>query len=185
MKVLTTLCAWIFGLAMIGLAFFVTADVIARKFFSFSFEGTGEMGGYILAVGSELTFVVALTQRAHMRIDVFYARLPVALRAVLDWVSLLTLAAMALLMSVLGWQMLQGSIAYHSTAQTPWATPLAWPQSFWLVSLCVFSLVTVWKIVQASQLLRPGRWSLLNARFGSAGEMEEIEAELADLERRR
>ncbi|WP_102222676.1 TRAP transporter small permease subunit [Acidimangrovimonas sediminis] len=185
MKALTTLSAWIFGLAMIGLAFFVTADVIARKFFSFSFEGTGEMGGYILAVGAELTFVVALTQRAHMRIDVLYARLPVALRAVLDWVSLVTLAAMALLMAMLGWQMLRDSISYHSTAQTPWATPLAWPQSFWLASLALFALVALWQLALASRALVARRWEELNARFGSAGEKDEIEAELADLERRR
>ncbi|PTW59313.1 TRAP-type C4-dicarboxylate transport system permease small subunit [Breoghania corrubedonensis] len=185
MKLISNIAAWIFGAGLVGLALFVTADVIARKFFGLSFEGADELGGYVLAVGAALAFLVALVVRAHMRIDVIYARLPVAPRAVLDWVSLFTLTCMAGLMVWLGWKMLRDSMAYHSSAPTPWATPLAWPQGVWLSALALFFLITAGSLIIATRDLVRGRWREVNARFGSSAEKDELDAELADLKRRR
>ncbi len=184
MKRISDIAGWLFGLAMLGLSLFVTADVIARKFLSYSFEGADELGGYILAVGAGLTFVVALAQRAHMRIDVLYSHMPVRAKAVLDLLSLVSLAAMAGLMVWLAWQMLAESISYRSTAPTPWATPLSWPQSVWVASLAMFLLLAVIAVVAAGRLLVAGRLQDLNAEFGTSAEKDELEAELADLQRR-
>lgn len=184
MKRISQIAGWLFGLAFLGLSFFVTADVIARKFFGFSFEGADELGGYIVAAGAGLSFVIGLAQRANMRIDVLYARLPVAAKAVLDWLSLASLTAMAGLLFWLGWQMLADSISYRSTAPTPWATPLVWPQSVWLASLGLFLLICIIGLLNASRLLLPGRMKELNARFGSSVDKDELEAEIADLQRR-
>ena len=63
--------------ALEGIAFavLVTVDTIARKLLNFSFQGTDELGGYALAVGSSLAFTVALIERAHIRIDLLHAKL--------------------------------------------------------------------------------------------------------------
>ena len=185
MNRLSHIAAWIFGLAMTGLSFFVTADVISRKVLGISFEGADELGGYTLAVGAALTFIVALSARAHMRIDVLYGRLSSTPRAVLDWLALVSLAAMAGLLVFLGQQMLGDSLSYGSTAPTPWATPLVWPQSIWLLALVLFLAICLLALVQATRLLLTGRTGELTARFGTSGESDELKAELADLERRR
>ncbi|WP_158555044.1 TRAP transporter small permease subunit [Fulvimarina endophytica] len=185
MKVLSDVTAFAFGCVLVGLSLFVTADVVSRKLFAVSFEGADELGGYILAVGAGLAFVIALAERAHMRIDVLYVHLPLALRAALDWVALASLVAMALLLVFLGWQMLTESISYHSTAPTPWATPLAWPQSLWLASLALFLLVSLAWMAHATGLLLSGRLKEMNQRFGTSVEKDQLEAELSDIERRR
>jgi len=184
MKTISDIAAWIFGATMLGLALFVTADVICRKFFGVSFEGADELGGYALAVGAGLAFVVAMVNRAHMRVDVIYARLPVRFQAMLDLLALATLLGMALLMMMLGWQMLADSLAYRSTAPTIWATPLAWPQSAWLATLAMFALICAIASVKAARLALRGNWHQLNNRFGTSAEKDELEAELADLQRR-
>ncbi|WP_134682165.1 TRAP transporter small permease subunit [Paracoccus ravus] len=182
---ISKIAAWLFGGAMLGLSLFVTADVLSRKFLGVSFEGADELGGYTLAIGAGLAFVVALAQRAHMRIDVIYARLPLSLRAGLDWLSLVSLAAMAGLLGWLAWKMLAESRSYRSTAPTPWATPLAWPQSVWLASLALFLLLCLVSLAIATGHLSAGRLRDLNRSFGTSAEKDEVEAELADLQRRR
>lgn len=184
MKRLSHLAGWVFGLGMLGLSLFVTLDVIGRKFFGHSFEGADELGGYILAVGAALTFVVALAEGAHMRIDVLYARMTLALRCVVDLLALASLAAMAGLLVWLGWRTLAESISYHSTAPTPWATPLAWPQTVWLAALALFLFLTLVALGNALSLVLAGRLREANSRFGSSAEKDELEAELADLQRR-
>lgn len=184
MRLISNISAWLFGSAMLGLALFVTADVISRKFLGLSFEGADELGGYALAVGAGLSFVVAMVTRAHMRIDVVYARLSLGLRALLDCVALATLLCMAVLMMLLAWQMLADSLAYRSTAPTIWATPLAWPQSAWLGSLTLFVLICAMALFKAIRFALAGDWRQLNSRFGTSAEKDELEAELADLQRR-
>lgn len=181
---ISDISAWSFGAAMLGLSFFVTADVIARKFLGLSFEGADELGGYALAVGAGFSFIVALTQRAHMRIDILYVRLPLKLRAALDWLALVSLGGMAVLLVYLAWRMLDDSLSYASTAPTPWATPLAWPQSVWLASLLLFLATCLFAASMATRLLLRGRFASLGERFGSSAAREEVEAELADLQRR-
>ncbi|WP_210260140.1 TRAP transporter small permease subunit [Hongsoonwoonella zoysiae] len=91
MKHFASLASRLFGIALIALSVFVSIETIARKLFNFSFEGADELGGYVLAVGSSLAFVVALLDRAHIRIDVLHARFPKKLQAVMDWLSVLSL----------------------------------------------------------------------------------------------
>ena len=51
-----------------------------RKVLNRSLQGVDELGGYVLAVGTGLSFAAALLARAHIRIDVIHERLPRALR---------------------------------------------------------------------------------------------------------
>ncbi|MBU2959118.1 TRAP transporter small permease [Paracoccus sp. 1_MG-2023] len=184
MRIVSDIAAWIFGATMLGLALFVTADVVCRKFIGMSFEGADELGGYALAVGAGLAFVVAMVNRAHMRVDVIYARLSVRFQAMLDLVALATLLGMALLLMLLGWQMLSDSLAYRSTAPTIWATPLAWPQSAWLGTLVMFALICAIALAQGIRMALQSDWHRLNNGFGTSPEKDELEAELADLQRR-
>ena len=184
MNALATLCSRALGVALLGLALFVSLETLLRKLFSYSFQGADELGGYVLAVGSSLAFVVALVDRAHIRIDVVHQKLSHRARAVLDWLSIMCLAALGLLMVHVGRFVIVDTTAYGSTAPTPWATPLIWPQSLWYAALCVFTIVAVGLAVQATRLLVRRRFDAIEEMFRPKNTAEELEEELSDLAKR-
>lgn len=176
--------SWLFGLSLLALSIFVSIETIARKLFTFSFEGADELGGYVLAVGSSLAFVVALVDRAHIRIDVLHARFPTRLKAVIDWLSIVSIAGLGLFVVYVGRITIVDTLAYGSTAPTPWATPLIWPQAAWYGALCLFALCAVLLAARATRLLLAGRLDELSAKFHPKGAIEELEEEMSNLARR-
>lgn len=184
MKHFASLASRLFGIALIALSVFVSIETIARKLFNFSFEGADELGGYVLAVGSSLAFVVALLDRAHIRIDVLHARFPKKMQAVLDWFSVLSLACLGIFMVYVGRIVIVDTLAYGSTAPTPWATPLIYPQAAWYAALCLFALCAVILAIRATAMLAAGNFERVAEEFHPKGAIEELEEEISDLERR-
>ena len=174
----------VFGVMMLAFAILVTVDTVARKLLNFSFQGTDELGGYALAVGSSLAFTVALIERAHIRIDLVHAKLPATAQALLNWLSALLLAAFAVMLVAVCWPVLVDTVDYRSTAATPWATPLIYPQAVWYAALVVFALAAVWLALRASALLLRGRIAELNRDYHPKGAIEELKDELEDLDER-
>ena len=174
----------LFGLIFVALSCLVTVETVVRKAFNFSLQGADELGGYALAVGATIAFSLALMGRSHIRVDVFHGRLPAALRTVLNWLSVVCLAAFAALMATLAWFVIQDSRAYQSVSQTPWATPLHLPQSAWLVGLIVFALVACGYALRASWLLLRGDVAALDRDFGPRSTKDEVDEELQDLKAR-
>ncbi|WP_146585333.1 TRAP transporter small permease subunit [Puniceibacterium confluentis] len=184
MESFAALAARLFGAALVALSIFVSLETISRKLFNFSFEGADELGGYVLAVGSSLAFVVALIDRAHIRIDVLHARFPKRLQAIVDWLSILSLAGLGLFIMYVGRIVIVDTLAYGSTAPTPWATPLIWPQAAWYAALCMFALCAIYLAARATMHVVNGRLDLVSKEFQPKGAMEELEEEMSDLERR-
>ena len=176
--------ARLFGVALVALSIFVSIETVARKLFNFSFEGADELGGYVLAVGSSLAFVVALVDRAHIRIDVLHARFPKRLQAVMDWLSIVSIAGLGLFILYVGRIVIVDTLAYGSTAPTPWATPLIWPQMFWMIGMGVFTLATILLALRALALAGRGNGAALTRDFAPETVEDELEAELSDLEAR-
>lgn len=182
-----TLERWLgtlFGLVFLALACVVTVETISRKAFNFSIQGADELGGYALAVGATTAFTLALMGRSHIRVDVFHDRLPGWLRSALNWLSVVGLAAFALLMAWLARAMLADSIQYKSVSQTPWATPLFYPQTAWFVALAVFALAALAAALRATWLLVRGRRDELDHEFGPRSTREEVAEELEDIKAR-
>ena len=94
------------------------------------------------------------------------------------------LAAMAVLFAVVSVRVLQESLEYRSTAQTPWATPLILPQSFWYAGLAIFMLIAVGYAARATWLLLTRRLDDLNREFHPHSVKEELKDELEDLAKR-
>jgi TRAP-type C4-dicarboxylate transport system permease small subunit len=174
----------VFGFAFLALAGVVTVETIARKAFNFSIQGADELGGYALALGATIAFSLALMGRSHIRVDVFHDRLPAPLRSALNWLSIVGLAAFAILMAWLARAMLADSIQYQSVSQTPWATPLKYPQAAWMAGLAVFALVALVAAVRATWLLVRGDRARLDREFGPRSTRDEVEEELEDLKAR-
>lgn len=181
---LGSLCAIVFGYGMLVLSAVVVVETVGRKLFNFSLQGADELGGYIFAVGSSLCFAAALVERGHIRIDLFHAMFPGPMRAVLDWLSIVLLAAFSVMIAWLAWLQLADSADYGSTAPTPWATPLVWPQTVWVGALAIFALIALAFAFDATRLLVGGRTAELARRYGPKATDEEVREELADLERR-
>lgn len=174
----------LFGLIFFGLALVVTVETLMRKIFTVSLQGADELGGYALALGSTIAFSLALIGRTHIRVDVFYERFPARMKTVLNWLSVLSIAAFAGLMAWLAWSVVQDSKAYMSVSQTPWATPLIYPQGAWLFGLIMFALVSAGFAVHATLLLLRGRIAELNEDYGPRSTKQEVDEELEDLKAR-
>lgn len=184
MNYLAQLASRLFGAALVALSIFVSIETISRKLFNFSFEGADELGGYVLAVGSSLAFAVALVDRAHIRIDVLHARFPARLQAVMDWISIVSIAGFGLFILYVGRIVIDDTLSYGSTAPTPWATPLIYPQAAWYAALCLFALCAIWLAARATMMVATGRLGQVSAAFHPKGAIEELEEEMSDLERR-
>jgi TRAP-type C4-dicarboxylate transport system permease small subunit len=179
-RIETTL-ATVFGAIFLGLAAIVTIETAARKLFNVSLQGADELGGYALAVGSTIAFSLALMGRSHIRVDVFHEKFPARAQALLNWISIVSLAAFAVFIAWVAFKVLGDTLAYRSTAQTPWATPLIIPQGVWYAGLVIFALVACAFALRATQLLIRGDVAALNADFHPKSAKEELKEELDDL----
>lgn len=184
MRRIEDILATVFGAIFIVLAFAVTVETLVRKIFNFSLQGVDELGGYSLAIGSTLAFGLAVIGRNHIRVDVFHENFPRWLKALLNWVSIVLLTALAALFVAVSWRVLSESLEYGSTAQTPWATPLIYPQSFWYAGLVLFLLIAGGFAVRATWLFVSGRIDELNEEFHAKSAKEELKEELEDLKHR-
>lgn len=174
----------VFGLIFVALSLVVAVETAMRKLFNVSLQGADELGGYALAVGATIAFSLALLGRNHIRVDVFHERLPHALQTVLNWLAAVSMAGFAALMAWLAWFVIQDSRTYQSVSQTPWATPLVYPQTAWLIGLVIFGLLSVGTAAYASFLLVAGRWRQLNLLLHPRSAREELKEELDDLQHR-
>lgn len=184
MKRIAQLSGITFGAIMIVLSFGVAAETILRKFFSHSMGGIDELGGYAVAVVAPLAFIVAAYEQAHIRINILHGKLPLRARAVLNIVSAVSLGLLALFLLYFTLKTVQDTLAYRSIAQTPWATPLIYPQTVWLVAMLAFTIGTLVIAGRTVMLALRGDWGMLDRKYGPGSPQDELEAELADLKTR-
>ena len=177
--------AWVFGLIFVALSVVVSVETLSRKLFNFSIQGADELGGYALAAGSVIAFSLALVGRNHIRVDVFHDHFSERGQAVLNLLAYVLLAIFAVLMAWVSLKVVTDTLAYRSTAPTPWQTPLIWPQSIWYAGLLVFAIVTVAAALRAAWLFATGRIDRLNHQFPPKSAKEEVKEELDDFEQRR
>ena len=179
-----TFLATVFGGIFLLLSVVVVVETVSRKVFNVSLQGADELGGYALAVGSTIAFSLALMGRSHIRVDVFHEKFPRALQAALNWLSIVSLAVLGLFIAWVAWKVIGDTRQHGSTAQTPWATPLIWPQGVWYAGLAIFALVATGYAARATLLLASGRIDELNHDFHPKSAKEELKEELEDLAQR-
>jgi len=174
----------IFGAIFLVLSVVVVIETVSRKVFNISLQGADELGGYALAVGSTIAFSLALMGRNHIRVDVFHEMFPRGVQAALNWLSIVSLAVLGIFIAWVAFKVIGDTRQYGSTAQTPWATPLIWPQGVWFAGLVTFALVALGYAVRATTLLFTGRVDTLNHDFHPKSAKEELKEELEDLAQR-
>lgn len=165
------------GWWLIALSLATCVEMLGRKMFSFSLQGIDEIGSYTYGIVGAFGFAHALITRSHVRVDFLLSRFPLKVRALLNLLAMLSLAAFAALCVWRGWNVVLESRELGATAATPLATPMWIPQSIWLAGYLMFALVAAWAAIDALRIFAAGRTDELNDRFGPQTLEEEIEAE--------
>jgi len=115
---------------------------------------------------------------------VIHYRLSRGGQAVLNWISVVSIALFALVLAWASFGVIRDTFAYNSTAPTPWATPLKYPQSVWYAGIVAFAIVAVLLAGRATYLFATGRMAELASEFEPKAAQEELEEELEDAKRR-
>jgi TRAP-type C4-dicarboxylate transport system permease small subunit len=124
---LATGMAYLAGMALLVASFYITVDVLGRKFVGVSSMVTDEFGGYALALGGIWALAFALTTGAHVRIDVLLPYLPRRLRAVLNHLALVAMVFFAAVVAFYTWKLARGSFQGDARAQSFLRTPRVGP----------------------------------------------------------
>jgi TRAP-type C4-dicarboxylate transport system permease small subunit len=119
----------------------------------------------------------ALTERAHIRLDLLHRLLPARAHGALDVLALAALTPVAGAFAWHGWEVVAESLRLGAVSNTPLAVPVAWPQAVFAAGLTWFALVALLLALAALvALLRADR-----ATLDRAGGMPGLPAEAGDL----
>jgi TRAP-type C4-dicarboxylate transport system permease small subunit len=132
--------AYVSGIVFLLLAFYMTADVIGRRFFHVSSAITDEVGGYGLAVGGMWAMAWTLRSSGHVRIDVLLPRLPRRLQAALGYVSIALMAVFAGMVAIYCWRLAIDSWVTGTRATSVVRTPLFVPQALMAMGMSALGL---------------------------------------------
>jgi TRAP-type C4-dicarboxylate transport system permease small subunit len=159
---LATAMAYVAGAVLLLASFYITADVIGRRFFGASSKVTDEFGGYALAVGGVWALAFALTTGAHVRIDVLLPHLPSRVQSVLNYAALVAMAFFATVVAFYTWKLAIESFTTDARAMSFLRTPLFVPQA---ALACGFTVLAVHAaaifVVGIVDSLRRGRFAPL------------------------
>jgi TRAP-type C4-dicarboxylate transport system permease small subunit len=161
------------GWVFVACAFFVTFDVLSRKFAGFSTRSTTEITGYMLAFGLTWGMAHALATRSHIRVDMLVSRMPLPLRAYMHAVALAFLAVMVFFFLWRGWAVVFESWEFGARDTSALSIPLIVPQSLWAVGITVFFVLTVVLLLEVVVSLASGRADAVDRLLGSRTLAEE------------
>jgi TRAP-type C4-dicarboxylate transport system permease small subunit len=133
------------------LAFFVTYDVLARKWGAAvglpTTRVTDEISGYLLALAATWGFAFALRTGGHVRVDVMFPYMARALRIAADVVAQLLMAAFAGLVAWKIWALVLDSMETDARSSTYLLTPLWVPQGILGIGFSALALAAVFGAV--------------------------------------
>ena len=87
--------AFVCGLELLLLGFFITYQVVARKLGWVMAPATDVMSGYVLAMAATWAFSYSLRSGSHVRIDVLLPYMNNFIRGIADWTAVLAVAFFA------------------------------------------------------------------------------------------
>ena len=139
------------GIVYLVLAFFVTYDVLARKWGSYvglpTTRVTDEISGYMLAVAATWGFSFALRTGGHVRIDVMFPYLTRRLKMAVDILAQFLMAAFAAIVAWKIWVLVADSLQSDMRSSTYLVTPLYIPQGILGVGFSLLALAGLFTAV--------------------------------------
>ncbi len=154
-----TAMAYVAGAILLVASFYITADVIGRRFFGISSAVTDEFGGYALAIGGMWALAFALTTGGHVRIDILLPHLPPWAQSLLNYAAFVAMAMFASMVAFYVWKLAIESFHTDARAMSFLRTPLFVPQGFMALGFSLLALqATAILVVGAVESLRAGRF---------------------------
>ena len=172
------------GVLLLAAALLISVEILARKLFGAGWNIATELSGYALAIGSALAFADTMLARAHIRVDVLYARFPRPARMLLDLLSATSLTLFAFMLAWRVFDVVAESWRLNAHENTTLATPLVIPQGLWWLGLVWFTLVAGWITLRTAAAIVRGDAAAVRALAGPPGIEEELDEALADARRR-
>lgn len=154
------------GWLFVVCGFFITFDVLGRKFFGVSSKATVELTGYMLAFGIAWGLTDALTTRAHIRVDVLVTRMPQGLRVYMHALALAFLVVLNFFFVWRGWAVVEESWMFGAHDSSAITTPLIIPQGLWAAGMTVFLLLSVTMLFEVIVLLCLGQRQRVDRLLG-------------------
>jgi TRAP-type C4-dicarboxylate transport system permease small subunit len=170
--------AWFGGALILAAALVVAADVLIRNLFVVTFGGADELAGYALAIGSAWALAFALLERAHVRIDVLYQKLPIRLAAIVDILCLSIFTAFMILLTRHGHAVFMQSLTADTHSMSALAIRLAIPQGIWVLGITLFVVTALLLLIRGALALVAGDNATIVRLLGSRSATEEVEHEL-------
>jgi len=147
MDTLFLLTGYMSGLLFTILAFFITYDVIARKWGHLlgipTTRVTDEISGYIMALAVTWGFAYTLRTEGHVRIDVLLPYLPPRIRRVTDFIAMWSTGFLACLFAWKVWLLVVDSWQTGMRSSTYLLTPLWIPQGILGVGFSFLAVAAV------------------------------------------
>ena len=169
------------GWPVLGLSVLIGVDVVGRKLFNFSVQGSDEIGGYVMAIACAFGFSYGLAKRSHIRLNLVLPKLPASFQAVANIIAYVILASFSYLML---WQILDmffESLRLKAVAPTPLKTPLVIPQFLCSLGMGYFAIHLTVYLIRGIGLLLGGKMKEFNVLFGVETAEKEAEAELKEI----
>ena len=142
------------GAMYVVLAFFITYDVLARKWGAQlglpTTQVTDEISGYMLALAATWGLAYALRSGSHVRVDVLFPYFARRVRAAVDVIAMLLMALFAGIVSWKIWALVADSWQSGLRSSTYLLTPLYVPQ---LILGVGFTLLTLAALCLALAML--------------------------------
>lgn len=154
------------GWAVLLMGLMVATDVVLRAAIGRNLGNVDEIASYLFAIGISWSLASAFHARAHIRIDLLYARLPLVPRALLDLTAMASLLALAAFLTYSSWLVLSTSWARNSHSASTLQMPLVVPQSLWLFGIFVFGVSLVVALAQSVRDLLAGAPAAIALRHG-------------------
>lgn len=145
-----TWTAYISGGLFALTAFFITYDVLARKWGHLvglpTTRVTDEISGYVLVLSGTWGLAYTLHTDSHVRIDVllpFFERIGLRFRAMVDVLSMLCMGYFALIVAWKSWSLAFDSLDNNVRSSTYLLTPLYLPQSILAIGFSFLALTAL------------------------------------------
>lgn len=180
---LSRLSVWIAGGCVLLSAAAIGFEVAMRKLFGVSLGGVDEISSYVFAVGVAWSLAFTLLERAHIRIDLLYERLPMRARFAADLFALLCLLAVSVVLLEQAAQTAWTSWSYGTRSNTPLGVAMWVPQLPWVAGLAFFVLCQLGLLVALLRLWITGHTAESGRLYGIRTVSEETEDYMPQVEK--
>ncbi|EYD72215.1 TRAP transporter small permease subunit [Limimaricola hongkongensis] len=154
------------GFGLLACVVLILAEIVARRFGA-PLGGTDEISGYVMAGVTSWGISYALTERAHVRIDLLRVQGGPRFRAGMDCLAMLSMAGVALITAWHGWGVLDKTLGTGARANTALETPLWIPQAIWWAGWSWFAFSAVVLSIGAVVLMLKGRFDSVETIVGT------------------